>query len=91
VAGLPDPADGVFYIVSGMVFASPLLDGRGDVMAPGTGPDEGAVREGGQVQAVTRLIARIRCPACAEVAAARVEAGEAVEAVEAEAMRKSRL
>jgi len=60
VVGLPGQKAGVFYIVALLVLSSPLLAGRGDVLAPGTGPDEGVIREGGQVKAVTRLIARIR-------------------------------
>lgn len=54
VSGIPDPALGTIYIVSGMVLASVV--GRPDVMAPGTGPADGAIRENGQIVAVTRLI-----------------------------------
>ena len=35
VTGLPEPADGVAYIVSGLVAAAPGVAGREDVFAPG--------------------------------------------------------
>lgn len=54
VTGLPDPADGVAYIVSGLV-ASRVS--RPDVYSPATGPTDGAIRDDrGQIIAVTRLI-----------------------------------
>lgn len=57
VEGIPPPVDGTAYIVSGMVLAATQ---RVDVFAPGTGPQDGAVRnERGQVRAVTRLIAAV--------------------------------
>lgn len=37
VSGLPDPQDGVIYLVSGFVLAA--ARGRDDVLAPDTGPD----------------------------------------------------
>jgi hypothetical protein len=56
VEDLPPPADGVVFLVSGLVLAQSA--GRADVFGPGTGPSDGAVRdEGGRVVAVTRLIA----------------------------------
>lgn len=58
VVGLPAPEDGVVFVVSGLVLGHPSLAGRRDVVAPGTGPADGAVREGGQVVAVTRLVGR---------------------------------
>ena len=55
VEGLPAPAEGVGYIVSALVLAR--CGGRGDVFGPGTGPNDGAVRDdAGRIVAVTRLI-----------------------------------
>jgi len=47
--GIPEPSLGVLYVVSGMVLAA--CD-RPDVVAPGTGPQDGAVRD-----AAGRLVA----------------------------------
>jgi hypothetical protein len=58
VSGLPAPAAGTAYIVSGLVLAA-CVD-REDVFGPGTGPADGAIRANGQVVAVTRLIAAPR-------------------------------
>jgi hypothetical protein len=52
VTGLPDPVEGVVFIVSGMVLAE-LKGSRPDVVAPDTGNT--AIRENGNVSAVTRL------------------------------------
>ena len=53
--GLPPPVPGTIYVVSAMVAAR--CAGRDDVFAPGTGPQDAAIRDaGGQVYAVTRLI-----------------------------------
>jgi hypothetical protein len=55
VEGLPAPAEGVGYIVSALVLAR--CGGRGDVFAPGTGPNDGAIRDdAGRIIAVTRLV-----------------------------------
>jgi len=55
VTGLPAPAEGTFYIVSALV-GSALAGTRDDVLVPGTGPQDGAVRdEKGLIVAVTRL------------------------------------
>ncbi len=55
VIGMPDPAVGVAYIVSGFVGAA-LKGQRDDVLVPGTGPLDGAVRNSaGHIVAVTRL------------------------------------
>lgn len=55
VIDLPDQADGVFYVVSGMVGAA-LSGSRSDVLVPGTGPKDGAIRnEAGHIVAVTCL------------------------------------
>lgn len=53
VEGIPDPQPGVVYIAS-MICAEKAR--RPDVLSPGTGPQDGAIRDGGQVVAVTRLI-----------------------------------
>ena len=54
VVGLPDPQPGVVLLVSTLVLGHVV--GRTDVMAPATGPTDDAIREGGQVVAVTRLV-----------------------------------
>jgi hypothetical protein len=54
VEGLPHPSGGVLFVVSAMVGAH--LHGRPDVLMPGTGPSDGAVRnDKGHIVAVTRL------------------------------------
>ncbi len=58
IENLPESTKGVYYIVSGMV--GNMLDEerreRGDVLVPGTGPQDGAIRnEKGHIVAVTRL------------------------------------
>ena len=60
VEGLPEPARDVVYIVSSLVLEAVRASGmhRPDVMAPATGPQDGAVRDAqGRVVAVTRLVA----------------------------------
>ena len=53
VENLPDPEEGIAYIVSALVLEA--AKGRDDVYAPDTGPT--AIRnESGQIMAVTRLI-----------------------------------
>jgi hypothetical protein len=55
VEGLPAPVADTLYLVSALVAAR--CTGRKDVVSPGTGPQDGAIRdERGQVVAVTRLI-----------------------------------
>lgn len=55
VEGLPAPKEGTIYIVSALVAGRCI--GRTDVFSPGTGPNDGAVRdEKGQIKAVTRFI-----------------------------------
>jgi len=55
VYGLPAPIAGTVYIVSGVVAGA--CKGRADVVYPGTGPKDGAVRDAqGRVIGVTRLI-----------------------------------
>ncbi len=54
IVGLPAPQIDTIYIVSGMVGGQ--IRNRGDVVVPGTGPADGAVRnEQGHIIAVTRL------------------------------------
>lgn len=55
VEGLPPPSPGIAYIVSALVGAA-LKGTRVDVLMPGTGPSDGAIRENGQIKAVTRLV-----------------------------------
>lgn len=62
VSGLPNMVDGnTTYIVS-LIVLQALHGSRPDVVAPGTGPEDGAVRypaghpHAGQVEAVTRLV-----------------------------------
>ncbi len=55
VEGLPEPEAGTVFIVSGLVGGQ--VKGRDDVVVPGTGPKDGAVRnDAGHIVAVTRLI-----------------------------------
>lgn len=56
VEGLPEPLANTVYLVSAMVAARMEGRGRTDVLSPGTGPQDGAIRENGQIVAVTRLI-----------------------------------
>jgi hypothetical protein len=54
VEGLPEPTTGVVYLVSALVGAR--VRDRADVLVPGTGPGDGAVRnDRGHIVAVTRL------------------------------------
>jgi len=55
IENLPAPQPEVFLIVSGVVAAA--CGDRSDVLRPGTGPQDNAVREDGRVVGVTRLIA----------------------------------
>jgi hypothetical protein len=55
VAGLPSFEPDTLYIVSGLI-ASSMPDGL-PLVAPGTGPNDGAIRSAdGKIEAVTRLI-----------------------------------
>lgn len=57
VEGLPPPNYEDLFIVSSLV-ASKIGRARFDVVSPGTGPNDGAIRdEKGRITAVTRLIA----------------------------------
>lgn len=56
VEGLPAPQQGVGLVVSALVGGRLEGSGREDVFTPGTGPQDGAIRnEQGQVIAVTCL------------------------------------
>lgn len=60
VSGLPAPELGKCFVVSSLVLAALRAEGvsRNDLLAPGTGPNDGAVRNStGQVVGVTRLVA----------------------------------
>lgn len=59
IAGLPAPVAGTYYIVSALVGAALRSSGsaRTDVLCPGTGPNDGAIRDdAGRIVAVTRLV-----------------------------------
>lgn len=59
VEGLPEPQDGVIYVTSSLVLKALASAGisRPDVLAPGTGPNDGAVRDAsGRIVGVTRLV-----------------------------------
>lgn len=57
VEGLPEPQDGVVYVVSMLVAQ---VAKRPDVLSPGTGPNDGAIRDAdGRIVGVTRLIAHV--------------------------------
>jgi hypothetical protein len=56
IVGLPEPQPGVIFVTSAIVAEAATKAGRRDVLAPGTGPNDGAIRENGQVVAVTRLV-----------------------------------
>ncbi|KKU03364.1 MAG: hypothetical protein UX06_C0042G0005 [Candidatus Giovannonibacteria bacterium GW2011_GWA2_45_21] len=58
VVGLPEPDGETVFIVSLIVITQPSVAGRTDVIAPATGPKDGAIRDaGGQIAAVTRWVA----------------------------------
>ena len=61
VQGLPEPEEGVIYIVSQIVLTQPSVAGRTDVVAPATGPKDNAIRftdgpQKGLIDAVTRWL-----------------------------------
>lgn len=60
ITGLPEPVEGTLYVVSLLVISRPEVAHRRDLVAPGTGPKDGAIRvtdgpRKGQIEAVTRL------------------------------------
>lgn len=61
VQGLPDPAPDTLYIVSSIVLTALRHRGelRTDLVAPGTSPNDGAVRcpDSGMVKGITRFVA----------------------------------
>ena len=52
VTGLPEPKDGVIYIVSAMVLGRAQAEGRTDVVAPATGHKDCVRDEGGRIVSV---------------------------------------
>lgn len=59
VEGLPEPSEGVLFITSSLVLRALTSAGikRPDVLAPGTGPNDGPIRDqNGRIVGVTRLI-----------------------------------
>lgn len=55
VVGVPGPVEGVLYVASALVAQAAR---RADVVSPGTGPADGAIRnDQNQIEAVTRLVA----------------------------------
>ena len=58
VVDLPPSVGNTWYIVSSIVLWHDDCRDRDDLVAPGTGPKDGAIRENGQVVAVTRLVKR---------------------------------
>lgn len=57
VIGLPEPDGETIYIVSLIVLTHPSVVGRNDVVAPATGPKDGAIRDGeGRIQGVTKFV-----------------------------------
>lgn len=56
VIGLPEPDGETIYIVSSIVLTHRSVAGRDDVVAPATGPNDGAIRVDGQVKAVTKFV-----------------------------------
>jgi len=58
VQGLPKEKNGVYYIVSAMVLSANKESNnkRTDLIAPDTSPNGGAIRDGGQIKAVTRFV-----------------------------------
>ena len=58
VIGLPEPVDGIAYIVSSVVLNHPDVRGRKDVFGPGTGPKHAPLRDDeNRIVGVTRLVA----------------------------------
>lgn len=58
IEGLPEPKEGVTYIVSSLIQHALKQHGidRPDVLSPGTGPNDSAVKENNRIVAVTRLV-----------------------------------
>jgi hypothetical protein len=56
IVGLPEPRDGVLYIVSLPVLERAHAAGRTDVVAPATAPGLGAARQNGQIIGVIGFV-----------------------------------
>ena len=58
IEGLPEPREGVTYVVSSLIQHALRQKGidRQDVLSPGTGPNDSAVKAEGRIVAVTRLV-----------------------------------
>ena len=59
VEGLPEPQEGHIFIVSSLVLRAlaEMGESRGDVVAPGTGPQDGCIRDtSGRILGVTRFV-----------------------------------
>lgn len=54
IVGLPEPQDGVLYLVNMLVGQRGAAEGRTDLIGPDSGPS--AIRENGQVKAVTQFV-----------------------------------
>lgn len=58
IEGLPEPKPGVTLVVSSLIQHALKQQGieRPDVLSPGTGPNDSAVKENNRIVAVTRLV-----------------------------------
>lgn len=61
-----DMGEGAVLIVSSIVLAHPSIVGRRDVVAPGTGPQDGAIRFPATVEAETWISAKVASPTIGE-------------------------
>lgn len=57
VVGLPEPAEGVKYVVSAIVLGAAKASGRTDCVAPATGHPAVVRNEAGQIDAVPGFVA----------------------------------
>lgn len=57
VVGLPEPKEGICYIVSKIVLAAAKASGRTDVVAPATGHPAAIRNEAGQIVSVPGFVA----------------------------------
>jgi hypothetical protein len=56
VTGLPEPQEGVMYIVSGLVLTAAKAAGRQDVVAPATGHPDCVRNAAGHIQSVPGFV-----------------------------------
>jgi hypothetical protein len=56
VVGLPEPKEGVCYIVSAIVLAAAKAAGRSDIVAPATGHPAVVRNEAGQIDSVPGFV-----------------------------------